>query len=278
MTKSVEEQIRPLPAIKAELHLFQIGREMLGANPVPRSGDAALEKREGGFDGVGVNVPHDIHAGTVVNFLVVGPLSLSHGGIVRGRIIRENDFHVLADILADVLRERSALSISRMEEAEIAIALANADHYFLVVEPCDMSFSFDLAANVGNVHLYFAVEHGLVGLRHGMADAMAEVPRRFVAHSDRSLNLAGRHSLLRFTEQVRREEPLAERQVRVVEHRAGSDGELIVTVFAVEELFVGIQLDHRAFAAQTLRAFGEAETNQKLAAPIFGVKQRVYIN
>ncbi len=278
MTQSIYEQIGTLPTIETEFHLFEIGRKMLGANPVPCTHDAALEKRESGFDRIGVNVSHDVHAGTVVNLFVVRPPCLSHSCFVRGCVIGEDYFHVLGNVLADVLSERSALGVSGMEEAEIAVALTNADHYFLVVEPYDMSFSFDLAANIRNVHFYFAVEHGLVGLRHCMADAMAKVPRGFVAHSDRALNLAGGHTLLRFAEQVCSEKPLSEWQVRVIEHRAGSDRELIVTVFAVEELLVGIQLDHGAFAAQALRAFGEAETNQKLTALIFGAEQGVYIN
>jgi len=261
MTQGINKQIGTLAAIESKFHFFKVGRKMLGANPVPRSHDAALEKRKGGFDGIGMNVSHDVHAGTVVNLFMVHSFCFPHGGIIRGCIIGENDFHVLTDILADILRERSTFGISGMEEAQIAVALANADHYFLVVESYDMSFPFDLAANVGNVHLYFAVEHGLIGLRHCVTDTMAEVPRRLVAHSDCALNLAGRHSLLRFAEQVCGKKPFSKRQMRIVEYGAGSDGELVIAVFAVEKLLVGIQLDHGAFATQAARAFGEAETN-----------------
>ncbi len=278
MTQRINEQIGALPAIESELHLFEVGREMLSTDSVPCPHDAALEKREGGFDSIGVNVTHDIYIRPMVNLFVIRPLSFPHGGIVRGCIVGEDYFHVLTDILADVLCQRSAFRISGMEEAEIAVALADADHYFFVFESNDVTFSFNFAADIGNVHLYFTIEHWLIGLRHCVPDAMAEIPSRLVAHSDRALNLAGRHSLFCFTEQVRREEPLAEWQVRIVEYGAGSDGELVVTIFAVEELFVGFQLDHGAFAAQALWPFGEAETNQKFAALIFGAEQCVYIN
>jgi hypothetical protein len=278
MTQSINEQIGTLPAIESEFHLFEVGREMLCTNPVPRSHDAALEKRKGGFDCVGVNVSNDVHARTVVDFLVIRSLGFPHGRIVRGCIIGENYFHILRNILADVPCKRSTLRISCVEKPEIAVALADADHYFFVVHPGYAAFAFIPSANVSNVHLDFSVEHGLIGLRHGVPYAMAEVPSRLIAHSDRALNLASRHSLLRFAEQVRRQKPLAERQVRIVEHGAGRNGELVVAVFAVEELLVGIQLDHWPFAAQTLRAFGEAETDQKLTALIFGTKQGVYIN
>ncbi len=278
MTQSIKKQIGTLSAIESEFHLFKVGWEMLGANPVPRSHDAALEQGECRFDGVGVNVSHDVHAGTVINFLVVRSLDFPHGRFVRGSVISENHFHILADILADVTCECPAFGIVRMEEAEIAVALADADHYLFVVHASDPAFALVPAADVSNVHLDFAVQHRLIGLRHSVTDAMAEVPRRLVAHSDRALNLAGRHSLFRFAKQVCREKPLAEWQVGIVEHSAGSHGELVITLFAVEELFVGIQLDHGAFAAQAVWAFREAETDKKLTALILSAKQSVYIN
>ncbi len=278
MTQGVNEQIGALPAIEPELHLFQVGRKMFGANPVPRPHDSALEKRESGFDCIGMNVSHDVDAGTVVNLLVVLPSRPAHGRIIRGCVIGEDNFHILGDVLADVLSERAAFGVSGVEEAEIAIALADADHHFFVVVLCDMAFAAIDAADVGNIHLNFPVQHRFIGLRHGVPDAMAEIPCGLVAHSDRALNLASRHPLLRFAEQVRSQEPLGEREMRVIENRAGCNGKLIVTILAVEELLIGVEFDHWAFAAQALRAFGEAETNQKLAALIFSAKQGIYIN
>ncbi len=43
-----------------------------------------------------------------------------------------NDFNVAADVLADVLGERARLNVLRMEEAQCAAALADADDDFLV--------------------------------------------------------------------------------------------------------------------------------------------------
>jgi len=278
MTQSINEQIGPLPAIETELHLFEIGRKMLGTNSVPRSHDSALEKRKGGFDRISVNVPHDVHAGTVVNFLVVCPIGLPHGGIVRGCVVSENDFHILRDVLADVLSECSALRVTGMKEAEIAVALTNADNYFFVVVFCDVALAAHLTADVGNIHLDFAIQHRFIGLRHSIPDAMAEIPCCFVAHSDRALNLAGRHALLRFAEQMRGEKPLGQCQMRVVKDRAGCDGELVVTVFAVEQVLLCLQFHDRAFTTQTLWAFREAQTDEQVTALIFGREKSVYIN
>src|SRR5258708_23809421 len=190
MTQSINEQIGTLPAIESELHLFEVGRKMLGANPVPRSHDAALQKREGGFDSVSVNVSHNVHAGTVVNLFVVRPLGLPHGRIVRGRIIRENYFHILRDVLSDVLSERSTFGVVGMEEAEIAAALADAYNYLFVVHTSDATLALVPSADVRNVHLDLAIQHRLIGLRHGVAAALAEIPNRLIAHPDPAPNLA----------------------------------------------------------------------------------------
>ncbi len=278
MTQSVNKQIGTLPAIEAKFHLFQVGREMFGANSVPRSHDAAFEKRECGFNGIGVNVSHDVHARTVINLFVVRSIGLPHGGIIRGGVIGENYFHIFGDILSDVLSERSTFGVSGMEKAEIAIALADADHHFFVIHASDTAFALIPSAHVSNVHLDLAIQHRFIGLRHGVPDAMAEVPSGLVTHSDRALNLASGHALLRFAEQVCGEKPFGQCQVGIVKHRAGSDGELIVTILAVEQVLRRLQFHNGAFAAQALGAFGEAETNEQIAAPIFGRKKSVYIN
>ena len=47
-------------AIEAERHFFKVGREMLCADMMPSSHDAALQKRERGFDRVRVGVALDV--------------------------------------------------------------------------------------------------------------------------------------------------------------------------------------------------------------------------
>src|SRR5947209_4617029 len=114
MTQGIQEQIGTLPSIEAKLHLFQIGSEMLGAESVPRSHDSALEKRECRFDGVGVNVPHDIDAAAMLDSLVVLVSSLLNGYRIRGCVVGHNHIYIFADIFADELRQCSGLRIARM--------------------------------------------------------------------------------------------------------------------------------------------------------------------
>ena len=58
---------RVFPTIKTKLHLFEIGREMLRADLVPRPHDAPLQERERILDRVGVNVTHDVDLAPVID-------------------------------------------------------------------------------------------------------------------------------------------------------------------------------------------------------------------
>jgi len=279
MTQSIEEQIRALPAIEAKLHLFQVRREMLRADAVPRSSDTALEKRKRRFDCVGVDVSDDVSARTVIDcFVAVGLSEFFHCELIRCVVVGKDHVHILADVLADIPSKRSGLSVMGMKETEIAVTLTNTDDHLFVVHFGGMPLTAILAVNVGHIHFDLAIQHRLVRLCHRVTDAMAEVPRSFITHSDRALNLESGHTLLCFTEQMCCEEPLCQGQVRIIENCSGSNGKLIIAILAVKELLFRLQFDHGAFAAQALRAFREAETNKQFTALIFGAKQSVYIN
>ena len=278
MTQGVQEQIGAIAAIEAKLHLFQVGWKVFSRDAVPRSRDTALEERERGFDGVSVNVSHDVHARTVIDSLVVLAASLSHCSKVRHVVIGENHVHVLRDVLADVTSKGARLRVVCVEEAEIAVALADADDHFLVIKLSDLAFVAIPTADIGNVHLHFAIQHRLISLRHRMANAMAKIPSGLVGHSDGPLDLQSGHTLFGFAEQMRNEEPFRERQVCIVENSSSRDGKLIVAVFAVEELFFGFEANDGHLAAQAARTFGPAQAHQQFPAFLFGPEQSIDIN
>ena len=64
----------------------------------------------------------------------------------------------------------------------------------------------------------------------------------------------------------------------IVEDRASGDGELVVTVFAVEQLLVGLQFNDRHLAARAFGTGRPAQAHKQLAALIVSSKQGVYIN
>jgi hypothetical protein len=133
MAQRVNEQIGTVPAIESEAHFVKVGRKMLGAKPMPRAHDAALQERESILDRVRMNVAHDVNAPHMPNGFVLTwfDSSLFHGERISRKIIGENNVHILTYIFADVLGNCSGLGIAGVKHAEITVALANADYDFL---------------------------------------------------------------------------------------------------------------------------------------------------
>ena len=78
---------------------------MLGADTMPRSHDAALQERECRFDGVRVNIAHDVDLATMIDGFVLAFVDtrFNHRFRVSDPIIGENDIHVIADVLTNEL-------------------------------------------------------------------------------------------------------------------------------------------------------------------------------
>jgi hypothetical protein len=74
-SQRINEQIRILAAIESEGHFFTVGLEMLRADFMPRSHNAALQARECRFDGIGVNASDRIDTKFVANSFVSSILS-----------------------------------------------------------------------------------------------------------------------------------------------------------------------------------------------------------
>ncbi len=283
MTQSVQEQSRTLPAIEPELHLCEIGGEMFGADLVPTAHDAALQERDGRFDGIGCDartvLVADIFPGSMIDDLV---LSVSDSTFVSWETISDKHFDIGAYVFADVLCQRSALGIVSMEESEIAVALPQADNDFLGLFTCSLPAPPQLAADIGFIHLNRAIQHRAVCFPHGCPDTMAEIPRRFiraiVLAPDRAFELVSAHAFLGFAEQERCEEPLLQWEMGVVEDRASRDGELVVALFAVKELLRGFQFHYGHLAPWALRAIRPAKPNKNFAALFVSVEQVYNVN
>jgi len=279
MTQGVQKQVGILSAIESEGHLSAIGLQMLRADLMPRSDNAALQEREGRLDGIGMDVPVHIDAEAVPDCLVL--CLYSHApchAAIEVVIVREQYIQVLTDVLADKLFERSARYIFRMEESQIAAALPDADYgFFLGATPANPR-PVSATADVGFIYFNLAAEHRPLTFHHRGADSMTEIPCGFVADSECALNLASRHALLGLAEQERSYKPLCERQVGVVEYRASGHSELVVAILAVEELLFGFQFDSGHLAARALRASGPAQPRQQLAALFLCREHGVYIN
>src|SRR5690348_14132424 len=130
MTQSVQEQIGILPAIEPEGHLIQVGGEMLCADLVPRSHDAALQERECGLYGIGVNVALNVNPITMTDGFVLRAMNASgnHCLGICWHLICDHYINIGANVFLDVLRKSSSLRIAGVEESEVSAALTDADY------------------------------------------------------------------------------------------------------------------------------------------------------
>jgi hypothetical protein len=280
MAQRINEQIGILAAIEAKRHFFAVGLEMLRANFVPSSEDAALQERESRFYGISVDVALHVDAELVANSFVASILSeMTRCAAVGIKIIGVKNFDILADIFADVLFECSALYIFGMEEAEVAATLTDSNYDLFVVVSRLLSFSTVYAADKRFVHLHSTAKHWLIGFDHCGADSMAEIPCRPIASdSEGALNLTSGHPLLCFAEQQCGNEPFCKGKVRIVKDSSSGNGKLIIAFLTVEQLLLGIEFHDWHFAAQTLWAFGPAQADKHFSTLFIGREHAVYIN
>lgn len=283
MTQGIQEQGRTLSAIEAECHLVQVGRKMFGADLVPVPHDAALQKRECGFNGIGrdarATLVADIFSSMMIDCLVV---HFANRILVGRECVGNEHVNIGAYILANVFCQRTALGIFGTKESQSAAALPDADNNFFRFFSGAWAATSQLAANIRLVHFDSTVKHGLIYFLHGRTNSMAKIPSRlvgtFVLAPNRALELHRTHSLLGFAEQQNGEEPLLQRQMGIIEDRSSGDGELIVARFAVEELLGCLQFNDGHLAAHAFNAAGPAQTHQNLAAFFVGVKQVDNVN
>src|SRR6267143_3605807 len=163
---------------------------MFCRDSMPRAHDSALQERKSAFYGIGVDISHDIDAPAVIDGLVLALVKASfhHSLGVANPIVGDNHVHVSPDILADILGERSGLSISDMEETQIPATFADSNNNLFLGSMWAASTALH-PANVGFIHLYRAAQWLFTRFDHGATNAMAEIPRRLVGGLEHALEL-----------------------------------------------------------------------------------------
>ncbi|SRR6266849_6829363 len=197
---------------------------MLRRDFMPRSHYAALEQRESRFHRVCVYVAVGILP-RVIYSLVKVLLHLVECPWIDGGFIRHNHFYVAPDVSIDNFAYCRGLRILSANHAEIAVALPDANYNRYVALWTPAAF---LARNVGFINFDCAAELRRGDFQHRGADSMAQIPSCLVAHSERPLNLTGRHSLFGLAKQVCSEKPLLKRQVGIMEDSVHGHAELVL--------------------------------------------------
>jgi len=281
----IEEKRVTLATIKPECHLVQVRGEMLGADAMPRSHDAALEKRECGFDRVGCNAESvlvsNVFIGAMIDGFALRYLSLRKAGCVQDGFVGHDYVYIFADVLSHNVANALSCGVFDVNKLQISAPLHDADDDFFGLL-CNSAFhAAPLAADVGFINLDCSVQH-LADFGHGIADAVTEIPcgliAAFVLSPDGALELVSTHALLCFAEKQRGEKPFLQGKMRVIEHSAGCNSKLIVAAFAVEELLFRGKFHGGHFAARALSTVRPAEPNKQFAAAFVGVKMLDQVN
>ncbi len=269
MPQRVHEEIGILPAIEAELHLSEICRQMLCADSMPCADDTALQERERILDSVGVNVAIDVNFALVLDrFMTGGEVQFFHRGGVGIKFIGNDDVHVGAHVLPNVLCQSAALGIFCMEKSCIAAALTNADNDLLGAKRMTglVLMALMLPADVGFVHFDGAIQHGALYFFHRGTNAVTEIPCRFVAHAESAFDLIRAHALSCFDQEQHGHKPRFQRKVRIVEDGLRQYAKLVATLDAFKFLLCRNFKHALALAAQTLHSERPAQLLQQSAA------------
>src|SRR5581483_9080069 len=161
---------------------------MLSADFMPRTDYPALEQRECGLNGIGVDVPVNVDAILVFDRLVLPQnASIMQRLWISGKLISHNHVNIAGDILFDVLRQRAALYVLSMEEAELSAgaALTDTDNNLLLAGGIARLELMAAIAPAYQGFVYFdSPAHRLAAecsSSHRSAYPVAEIPCRLVA-------------------------------------------------------------------------------------------------
>jgi len=275
MPEGILKERVTFPSIKSEGHFFQVRGEMFDGDVVPRSHDAALQKREGIFDSVGMDVSTHVDSPAVADGLMAISTEsrFHHCFWVANPIVRDNHFCALTDVLADVLGKCSRFGVFDMKKPHISAALSYANDDFFPGQMRATSTAL-LATNIGFVHFDNSAQERSLCFEHRGTDAMAEIPRCFVAADfQNALHLERGDAFLRFANKEGSNQPLSERQMRIVEHGARRDGKLRLTRHATQHSFaVNNASDFIPFTLRTDWTIGPAELFKERPTLAFAVE------
>lgn len=220
----VPEQERVLAVVVTPLSLVNVGVQMLDAHVVVGADHGALEQAPDALHGVRVNVAAYPFLYGVIDDLV--PRVLVTDALVADPLIGVDGFGVVSNNVLKERVERVAVVALPDPEPDSTIAGDSAEDHVLadLVSAAD---SPALAAVPGLVSLNDPGQ--LVALvLHRAPDAVAEVPRRFVAADlEHPLDLVGADALLGLDHQVDGGEPLPQGELGVLKDRPGQDREAL---------------------------------------------------
>lgn len=237
---------------------------MLGRELVVRADDCPIQQTPDRFDGVGMNVATDVLAVAVGDNLVslADPVvGLVLVGVEDGFLIDVGIDEVGHDLVGNV-------RLRACGEPHLTATFDDAHNGRLVLGVTG-TLAADGSTDVELVGFDHTRELGSVGVHSG-PDTVAQIPPGLGGDTQRSGELVGAHTLLRFDQKEGGEEPFPQRELGILQDGSDPDRELVFTTVALKEL---ASLDPSDLGRFTLRAgdaVGPPELFQGFDALVLG--------
>ena len=263
---SLFEKHRVVTVIEPETNLIEIRWQVLGADLVIRTNQAALQKAPHVFDGIDMRVPRCNLFG-FVDFLV---LHRAANGIVSGQCVSDDHFDVLSKIRLNEFRQRFFVQLGHGFKANLTAAFNHSGNRRLARRAAP-ALPRLASPDIRFIGFNDAIERAVVWL-HGMADSVTEMPRRLVGHAKRAFHLIGGHAFLRFAHEINGQKPFPKRQMRIVKYAAGCHRKLVATGIAIVLVALRDCRNALGIAARAAHAVNPAQFYKVGAAGVFTVK------
>ncbi len=236
---------------------------MLHADLVVSTDDRPLQQAPDALNPVRMDIPTNPFLFRVIDALVAG-IRIGNS-LVGGKLVGVDRLCLGISVIRDELVKRGLVRVGDDLQANLPLPLDGSDRDGLVTTVA-AAHAARLAAHISLVNLHDALQKFTVGVPHGRADTVAEVPRRLIGDVERALHLEGTDAFLALGHQVDRQKPLGQRKVCVVKNRARRNRKVIVAPVAVELLAGRDFRDDGAVAARAANASRPAKSGKPFAA------------
>lgn len=257
--------------VPAPRHLLHVAVKVLVRHPMVDADDLALEQCPHALNGVRVSVTAraDVLTGRVIHRVMsVALRCLLEGAVLIGHQVRaRRDVGVYLDLqgrgltVVDMLGTKLAVTLDHAEDNGFAGAALRAGRFLVGM------LVLLLAADVGRVGLNSSVERRVEGRGSGsMAEAMQDEPSRLLRDLEVLGEGRGGDALGVVRDEPDGHEPLAERQLRVLEDRADLHRKPRLALAALESLAVAEVIDAVATAVRAELAVAPADRAEMVDA------------
>jgi hypothetical protein len=220
----IPEHVGVFSVVEAELQLIKVGVKVLRANLMVATDDGALQEAPDVLKRVRVNVAPNVFSFAVLDRFVLGVLI--GDTLVSFPFVGIDGFNIAGDVFTDEAVQGLPVSSPYYLQDDIPAALQGSYNDSLVT--CIAApLAFDLAAHEGFIGLDDALQQLGVNLIESGSDAMAEIPRCLVGHTERTLELVGRHALFALYNEVDCKKPFPQRKVGIVKDGASGNREAV---------------------------------------------------